>query len=84
MSDLKERLRCDCDSDNCTFKLAAARIEKLEAYALKAFTVVEFCAGEGLLLPHPHFDCDDLLMEGVDLLKVETSEEARTALEERT
>ena len=63
---------------------AAARIEQLEAYALKAFTVVEFCAGEGLLLPHPHFDCDDLLMEGVDLLKVETSEEARAALEART
>jgi hypothetical protein len=59
---------------------AAARIEQLEAYALKAFTVVEFCAGEGLLLPHPHYDCDDLLMEGVDLLKVETSEEARAAL----
>jgi hypothetical protein len=60
---------------------AADRIEQLEAYALKAFTVVEFCAGEGLLLPHPHFDCDDLLMEGVDLLKVETSEDARAALE---
>ena len=63
---------------------ATDRIEQLEAYALKAFTVVEFCAGEGLLLPHPHYDCDDLLMEGVDLLKVETSEEARAALEERT
>ena len=59
---------------------AATRIKQLEAYALKAFTVVEFCAGEGLLLPHPHYDCDDLLMEGVDLLKVETSEEARAAL----
>ena len=65
-------------------KEQAARIAQLEAYALKAFTVVEFCSGEGLLLPHPHFDCDDLLMEGVDLLKVETSEEARAALEERT
>jgi hypothetical protein len=64
-------------------KEQAARIEQLEAYALKAFTVVEFCAGEGLLLPHPHFDCDDLLMEGVDLLKVETSEEARAALDYR-
>ena len=63
---------------------AADRIEQLEAYALKAFTVVEFCAGEGLLLPHPHYDCEDLLMEGVDLLKVETSEEARAALEART
>ena len=60
---------------------AAARIEQLEVYALKAFTVVEFCSGEGLLLPHPHYDCDDLLMEGVDLLKVETSAEARAALE---
>jgi hypothetical protein len=71
--DVKEELK-DCYT----------RIAQLEAYALKAFTVVEFCSGEGLLLPHPHFDCDDLLMEGVDLLKVETSEEARAALEERT
>lgn len=63
---------------------AADRIAQLEEYALKAFTVVEFCAGEGLLLPHPHYDCDDLLMEGVDLLKVETSEDARAALEGRT
>lgn len=55
-------------------------VERLRAYALKAFTVVEFCAGEGLLLPHPHYDCDDLLIEGVDLLKVETSEEARAAI----
>lgn len=61
-----------------------ARIEALEAYALKAFTVVEFCAGEGLLLPHPHYDCDDLLMDGVDLLKVETSAEARAALKEKS
>ena len=90
MTDIVERLRTLQHFDVCypvphpTCEEAAARIEKLEAYALKAFTVVEFCAGEGLLLPHPHFDCDDLLMEGVDLLKVETSEEARTALEERT
>ena len=68
------------DVDMLAFK---ARIEQLEAYALKAFTVVEFCAGEGLLLPHPHYDCDDLLMEGVDLLKVETSEEARAELVEK-
>ena len=47
MSDLVERLRCDCDSDNCTFKLAAARIEQLEA-ALRVFacdcTISERCA----------------------------------------
>ena len=55
--------------------------EKLRAYALKAFTVVEFCSGQGFLLQYPSYDCDDLLMEGVDLLNVETSEEARAALE---
>ena len=60
-----------------------AENEKLRAYALKAFTVVEFCSGEGLLLPHPTYDCDDLLMEGVELLKVETSEEARAALKKK-
>lgn len=53
---------------------------KLRAYALKAFTVVEFCCGEGFLLSYPHYDCDDLIMEGVDLLKVESSEEARAVL----
>lgn len=85
MTDIVEELRQgSLNKDDYRWK-AAARIEQLEAYALKAFTVVEFCAGEGLLLPHPHYDCDDLLMEGVDLLKVETSEEARAALgEERT
>jgi hypothetical protein len=31
-------------------------------------------------LSYPHYDCDDLIMEGVDLLKVESSEEARAAL----
>lgn len=78
---------CSCGYDDKRDPLineAAARIERLEAFALKAFTVVEFCSGEGLLLPHPHYDCDDLLIEGVDLLKVETSVEARAALEERT
>ena len=99
MSDLVSTFRSYAlDKDNCPrmdtevvyvcvglLLEAADRIEQLEAYALKAFTVVEFCAGEGLLLPHPHYDCDDLLMEGVDLLKVETSAEARAALgEERT
>ena len=57
-----------------------AEVEKLRAYALKAFTVVEFCSGQGFLLQYPSYDCDDLLMEGVDLLKVETSEEARAVL----
>lgn len=31
MADLVERLNCDCDSDDCTFKLAKDRIEQLEA-----------------------------------------------------
>lgn len=59
---------------------AEAENEKLRAYALKAFTVVEFCSGQGFLLQYPNYDCDDLLMEGVVLLNVETSEEARAAL----
>ena len=88
MSDLVARLRKLAERERPYGSLpdaldeAAARISQLEAYALKAVTVVEFCAGEGLLLPHPHYDCDDLLMEGVDLLKVETSEEARAVLED--
>jgi hypothetical protein len=57
-----------------------AEVERLRAYALKTFTVVEFCSGEGFMLEEPYYDCDDLLMEGVELLKVETSEEARAAL----
>jgi hypothetical protein len=63
-----------------TITRLTAENEKLRAYALKAFTVVEFCCGEGFLLSYPHYDCDDLTMEGVDLLKVESSEEARAAL----
>ena len=39
MSDLVERLRCDCDSDNCTFKLAADRIEQLEAALRELFAM---------------------------------------------
>jgi hypothetical protein len=66
------------EDDNARLR---AENEKLRAYALKAFTVVEFCSGEGFLLQYPNYDCDDLLMEGVVLLKVETSEEARAALE---
>jgi hypothetical protein len=65
-----------------TITRLTAEVERLRAYALKAFTVVEFCCGEGFLLSYPHYDCDDLIMEGVDLLKVESSEEARAALKE--
>ena len=55
--------------------------ERLRAWALKAFTVVEFCVGEGFLLEPPHYDADDTLLEGVHLLGVEDSNEARGALE---
>jgi len=72
------------DTENERLKQEIRRLleenAKLRAYALKAFTVVEFCCGEGLLLSYPHYDCDDLIMEGVDLLNVESSEEARAAL----
>jgi hypothetical protein len=73
-----EREMIDLEDDNARLR---AENEKLRAYALKAFTVVEFCSGQGFLLQYPNYDCDDLLMEGVVLLKVETSEEARAALE---
>jgi hypothetical protein len=70
----------DCVKAADTIASLTAEVERLRAYALKAFTVVEFCCGEGFLLSYPHYDCDDLIMEGVDLLKVENSEEARAEL----
>jgi len=54
----------------------------LEAWALKAITVVEFAAGEGFTLKYPYYDSDELLLEGVKLLGVETSEEVRRILED--
>ena len=76
-------IQCIRDASHLEYAALRTENEKLRAYALKAFTVVEFCSGQGLLLPHPTYDCDDLLMEGVELLNVETSEEARAALEEK-
>lgn len=35
---------------------------------LKAYTVVEWVAGEGFILPEPHYDADDLLLELWDML----------------
>lgn len=74
--------------DLCGLTLAADRIEALEAenkrlreWALEAYTIVEWCCGEGFLIPEPHFDCDEALLTGVALLGVKTSEQARAALE---
>ena len=56
------------------------RVGQLENLALKALTVVEWVVGEGRVLPEPHFDADDLLLEMVSALGVETSAEARARL----
>jgi hypothetical protein len=56
--------------------------EKLRIWALKAFTVVEWVSGEGKLLSYPYYDADDLLGDGVELLGVYSSDDARAALGE--
>jgi len=58
----------------------AAEIARLRDWALQAFTIVEWCCGEGYLLAEPYFDCDDTYMAGVELLGIETAQEARAAL----
>lgn len=55
--------------------------DALRALSLKAFTIVEWAAGEGFILPYPHLDADDMLLEMVDALKVEDSEDARRQLQ---
>ena len=56
--------------------------ERLRIWALKAFTVVEWVSGEGKLLSYPYYDADDLLGDGVELLGVYSSDDARAALGE--
>lgn len=57
-----------------------AENQRLTRLALKAFTVVEWVAGDGFLLPDPHYDADDLLLEMARALGVEDSVAARAAL----
>lgn len=57
-----------------------AENEALRKFALRAFTVVVWVAGEGKLLSFPYYDADDLLLEGAHLLGVEDCDEARAAL----
>ena len=59
-----------------------AENERLRKFSLKALTVVEVVAGEGVVLVYPAYDADDLLMEGCDLLGVEDAEGVRAALGE--
>ena len=59
-----------------------AEREKLVAVALKAYTIVEWVVGEGRALEPPHFDADDTLLEMAASLGVETSFDARLALEQ--
>jgi hypothetical protein len=61
---------------------AEEEARKLRRIALKAFTVVEWVVGEGRLLPEPHYDADDLLLEMGEVLGVEDSVAARAAIGE--
>jgi hypothetical protein len=58
----------------------AAEIERLRNWSLKALTVV--LCGEGWIMSYPHYDADDLLCDGVELLGVYSAEDARAALGE--
>ena len=69
-----------CKEQADRIEALTAENERLRNWALKAYTVVEWVVGEGCLLPDPHFDADDTLLEGVAVLGVETSAEARAAL----
>lgn len=60
----------------------AAENERLREWSMKAFTVVEWVSGEGKLLSYPYYDADDLLGDGVELLGVYSSDDARAALGE--
>lgn len=68
--------------DSKTTSELLARIWQLETMALKAFTVVEWVVGEGKLLPNPHYDAEDLLIEMVPELGVEDSHEACARLDQ--
>lgn len=57
-----------------------AEILRLRTLGLKSFTVVEWVAGVGPILDYPHYDADDLLLEMADILDVQDSIAARTAL----
>lgn len=57
-----------------------AENQRLRVISLKALTVVEWVVGEGFLLPDPHCDADDLLLEMVPALGVEDSDAARDLL----
>jgi hypothetical protein len=58
----------------------AAEIERLRNWSLKALTVVEWVCGEGWIMSYPHYDADDLLCDGAELLDVYTSVHARILL----
>jgi hypothetical protein len=70
--------------DKCERPLCVAwrENERLRIWSLKAFTVVEWVSGEGKLLSYPYYDADDLLGDGVELLGVYSSDDARAALGE--
>lgn len=57
-----------------------AKNQRLRDLALKAYTVVEWVAGDGFILEMPHEDADDLMLEMAKVLGVESSIEARAAL----
>ena len=70
--------------DQCARPLCVAwrENERLREWSLKTFTVVEWVSGEGKILSYPYYDADDLLGDGVELLGVYSSDDARAALGE--
>ena len=55
------------------------RVKGGDALLAECFTVVEWVTGEGFVLPYPHADADDLLMELVPFTGFESSDEVRRA-----
>lgn len=66
--------------DGRTIKELVSENKRLREWSLKAFTVVEWVSGEGKLLSYPYYDADDLLGDGVELLSVYSSDDARASL----
>jgi len=81
-----ERLKADHESYCKSYDIRAeltdtkARLGEVTHWALRAFTIIEWCCGEGFLFSGDVCDCDDALCDGVDLLGVETATEAQSCL----
>lgn len=71
-----------CNEAADRIEALSAENERMREWSLKAFTVVEWVCGEGWVLDSPQYCPDDLLCDGVELLGVYSSDEARAALGE--